>query len=99
MFYACKSGNKAIVIYLVEHGANIYKINCDCKTPLFIACENGQETVVKYLVEQGANLNIAINYYNSCILKRDRGETVLFKACESGNEAIVKFLIEHGTDM
>jgi len=41
LFNACKSGNKAAVIFLLEHGANINKSSYYQKTPLFMACQKG----------------------------------------------------------
>lgn len=41
IFEAYRSGNEAIVKYLVEHGADINKTNSNGSTPLFEACSNG----------------------------------------------------------
>ena len=78
MGYACKSGNLSIIKYLVDHGADVSKMNYDGETPLFNARLSGNEAIVKYLVDHGADIN-----------KKDyqSGEIPLFNACLSGNEA------------
>jgi len=50
LFDACRSGNKELVEYLVEHGADICKSGCNDETPLFDACYSGNKELVKYLV-------------------------------------------------
>jgi len=57
LFNACRSGNKAIVTCLVEHGADVNKENNCGKTPLFIACKSGKDVIAKYLIENGAEVN------------------------------------------
>ena len=52
LFSACKSGNVAIVKYLVELGADVNKEKRNGETPLFNACIKGNKATVKYLVEQ-----------------------------------------------
>jgi len=57
IFLPCKSGNEAIVRYLVEHGADINKEDRYSKTPLSMALEYKNEEVVRYLKELGAKIN------------------------------------------
>ena len=47
LFYACSSGNEAIVKYLVELGADIDKDDVGSETPLFSACSSGNEALVR----------------------------------------------------
>ena len=68
MFNACSSGNKRLVKYLVEHGADINIPNNTDRTPLFNACFIKNEELVKYLVEIGADIN----------KQNDNGVTPLF---------------------
>ena len=76
---ACKWNKRAIVKYLVEHGANINTRDNDNNTPLMIACMQGNEDIVKYLVEHGAIVDtIALNL-----------------ARRMNNENILEFLREH----
>ncbi|OUM58235.1 hypothetical protein PIROE2DRAFT_64555 [Piromyces sp. E2] len=87
-----KKGSKALVKYLVEHGADIQEENWKYETPLFNACRNRNEPIVNYLVDLGADLN-----------KENRdGDTSLFIAfiaCSKGRESIIQYLIEHGADI
>jgi len=49
LFNVCKSGNKAALKFLLEHGANINIKTIKGETPLFTTCQNGHIEVVKYL--------------------------------------------------
>ena len=84
-----KHTNMQIIRYLVEHGADINKINKYGEVPLTYACRNGNILLVKCLVEHGADIN----------KENNESKTPLFKACSNGNEAIVKYLVEHGADI
>ena len=53
---AFKINNHNILIYLVEHGADVNKENKDGDIPLIIAWQD--EEIVKYLIEDGADINI-----------------------------------------
>ena len=64
-------GYETIVRYLVEHGADINKINKKGETPLSKAFDKGHENIIRYLVEHGAYINkkdkykkLIRNYYN-----------------------------------
>ncbi|KAL6635599.1 ankyrin repeat-containing domain protein [Neocallimastix sp. 'constans'] len=82
-------GNKNLVKYLVEHGADINKEYEYGTTVLFNACRNRNKDLVEYLVEHGADINKENKY----------GETALLIACGSGNIDLVKYLVEHGVDI
>jgi len=69
-----------MVKYIVEHGADINKINKLGEAPLFEACFMRNENILKYLVEQGSNEN----------KESKNAETPLFKVCSLGNENMVK---------
>jgi len=93
LFKACKIGNKAAVIFLLDHVVYpivwINKINKDGRTPLFIACQEGHIAIVKYLVDHGANLN-----------REDYdGWTPLYFACKKEYIIIVKYLVDHGANI
>ena len=58
LFETCSNSYKAIVKYLVNHGANVNKTNIiNNETSLFSTCSNGNKTIMKYLVELGAEIN------------------------------------------
>jgi len=52
LFNACSNGNKELVEYLVEQGADINKENDEDKTVLVEAFNSGNKNLVKYLVKQ-----------------------------------------------
>jgi len=89
LFNACLLGNKFMVKYLVEHGADIKIKDKNNRMAFSNACESGNEHLVRYLVRLGADINHEDN----------DGKTPLFNACWSGNENIVKYLVEHGADV
>jgi len=97
----CERGNKYAVKYLVKHGADVNKRDCDGNLPLTIACKNGNEKIVKYLIKHRAKINQLdyrpLHYPNSTLYLD--GKTPLIYACEKGYENIVKYLIEHGADV
>jgi len=49
LFNACRSDNKELVEYLVEHGADIKYGN----TPLFYVFRQARKEIVEYLGEHG----------------------------------------------
>jgi len=57
LFEACRTGNEAIIKYLVEQGANINKENRNGETPFFQTCRSGNEANIKYLVKNGTDVN------------------------------------------
>jgi ankyrin repeat protein len=76
IFKTCKSGNKDLVEYLVEHGADINKEEkWYGETPLFYACKSGNKDLVEYLVEHGEDIN----------KEDENGLIPLFYACNNGN--------------
>ena len=52
--FACIVGNKEIVNYLIEKGANVQAQN---NGALVVACYNGRTEIVKILIENGADIN------------------------------------------
>ena len=77
LFEACLIGNKYMIKYLIEHGADVNKGEMKGKTLLswvLSLCAN--ESIVKYLIEHGADVNKG-------------GITPLFTACQGRNESIV----------
>jgi len=80
----CRSGNEAVVKYLVEQGANINKENVLGDTSLYWACKIEEEAIVRHLIEHEVDINKETTKYKSLLID------VYYK----GNEAIVKYLVE-----
>ncbi len=86
LMLASEYGNNSAVIFLIEKGASIDKMNSDGCTSLYYAvCEN-RETVVMTLLENGA----------SHTLVSDDQMPPLFAACERGHVSIVRTLLNMG---
>jgi len=85
----CQYGNKIIIQYLMEHGADINFKNIYGDTPLMVACKNNNnKMLIEYLVEHEADINKGNN----------NGATPLFTSCFNGHENMVKYLVEHGAN-
>jgi len=57
---ACELGDKSLVKYLVDQGAQLYGravFNIVLKTPLITACQYGHYSIAEYLIDMGANVN------------------------------------------
>ena len=91
---ACYTGNKDIVEYLIEHGANLDKEGCvyDKKTsrvvcegtPLIVATKMGNIEIVKILIDGGADINKQYGF----------GKTALIYAVENRRLDVVEYLVE-----
>ena len=80
---AVLSGNKAIVLLLLEKGADVDG------NVLNVAISQGEETVVQLLLESGANPNVMT----------PDGNTVLQGAVSRGNKAAIHLLLHAGADV
>lgn len=80
-------GYLPIVIYLVEHGADINSVDIYQRTPLYFAVKYGNWSIAKYLVEHGADVNIS-----------DNSGGIPLNLVEN-NSTIVKLLVEHGSNI
>jgi len=86
LHFACSSGNREMVSWLLEHHANIH-LSCKKKyTPLHFAVINGNPSVVALLLEKGANANA----HNSEL------DTPLHMACDRSNLAVTQLLLNAG---
>ncbi|ORX43291.1 ankyrin [Piromyces finnis] len=85
LMYACENGNKKIVEYLIQYGANVNEKNLAGETPLMCLCKNRHQHLIEYFIENNANINDKDNY----------GNTALMYACQEGMLDIVKLLIDY----
>ncbi|XP_019638632.1 PREDICTED: B-cell lymphoma 3 protein homolog isoform X1 [Branchiostoma belcheri] len=87
---AVNTGNKDVVAFLVESGADIEATDGKSgRTALFYAVEGNQEDIVEYLLGAGAKVN------SQCYA----GNTPLHTASGRGQQNMVKMLIKHGADI
>ena len=89
---AVENGDKDVVTFLIDHGANVaIKDKCGY-TALHRACiiyHDCSPEVLSCLIENGADVN----------LSTDKNRTPLMTACEYGHVNTVTFLIEHGANV
>ena len=88
---AVKNGDKDVVTFLTDHGANVaIKDKCGY-TALHKACIylDSSPEVLRCLIENGADVN----------LSTDDNRTPLMTACEYGHVNAVSVLIEHGANV
>ena len=92
-----------MVMFLVEIGADIHKINKYGVTALYGAAENGYVDIVRLLVEAGANIcveEVKVEEEE----EEEEGEncyyysTPLYRAAVRGHVDIVRLLVEAGAD-
>jgi ankyrin repeat protein len=82
---AAKAGHTEVVTLLVEHSANIERLNTDLHTPLQVACLHQQANCVTELIRAGSDLNT----------QDKQGHTPLHTSClVSNNPEIVGILLE-----
>jgi uncharacterized protein len=86
---ACRSGNAATVIFIIEHGADIHAKTQDGWKPIHFAAASGSLPVVRLLVDRGADPNDLTN----------DGISVLTIAASTGNAALVEFITQRGADV
>jgi len=83
---AAYAGHTHVVIFLVEHGANVAAADAIGQTALRHAALRGDLEAVKCLVNHGADVNAATS----------RGVTALAAAEAGGHHAVVEFLRSKG---
>lgn len=91
LYAATWSGNKELVQYLIDKGADPKAKTSSNETALHRAAWNGNQDIVKLLVSNGADVNIIYN--------ANGGLSPLCCAAESGNIDVVKYLISKGADV
>jgi hypothetical protein len=82
LMLAIRSGKFEIVVYLVEHGANVAHTDSEGMTALLWVCDEEDITAVKYLLEHGASLTESSN----------DGTTALLRAASGGRLQLVRYL-------
>jgi len=88
---AVRQGDEALVIGLIERGANVNFRDTDMgNTPLHIAAMKGSENIVRLLLERGASVD-ELNFAN---------ETPLYQAAKyKGSYEMMRELMDRGADV
>ena len=86
---AAITGQEAVVLLLLELGADISAKNMVGFTPLAAAASNNEETIVQLLLQHGADVSV----------KTILGFTPLADAAMRGHEAVALLLVQHGADV
>jgi ankyrin repeat protein len=85
LFRAVSVGQKSIVEFLLDHGADVAGDDGTGNTPLHMAASNGSQDIVSLLLSRNANVNAS----------NKEGSTPLHLAVEHGRTSIVKELLAH----
>ncbi|CAG2212473.1 unnamed protein product [Mytilus edulis] len=102
---ACRDANTETLIYLLEHGADIFQPDKRGISPLIYACLNGNKHNVDLLLEKlekvvDENGKIVIDSCRSYLNKADNdGYTPLTAATSRGHVPLIELLILNGTDV
>lgn len=90
LYWACKTGRKRVVEYLVKNGADLSLVNArhGC-TALHVAVEEGWRHIVDFLLELGVNINGPPG----------RKGSLAFSALRSGDEGLFKSLVDRGMSL
>jgi Ankyrin repeats (many copies) len=88
LHWACSSSEDAIVLLLLELGANPHAISNEKGTPIHWAVSKSNLIKLGYLIQYGANLDI----------QDGKGKTPLHWAVHFNSLPTVTFLVEHGAD-
>ena len=91
LYASAWSGNKELVQYLIDKGANINARKSGNETALHRAAWKGADDIVELLVENGADLNI--------VYKANNGLSPLHCAAENGHLKIVRYLLDKGAKL
>lgn len=88
LFFAARAGQKEVVIYLLDHGAEVNATDNTGATPLHVAAENGHPQTIDTLLNRGASID----------LKDHNAQTPLFVAISGSKPTTIKTLLEHGAN-
>jgi ankyrin repeat protein len=86
MYSAITKGNIEVIKLLVEHGADIHKLDNHGYSTASLAIFHNQFEVLKYLIENGVDI-------------KENGKSLLMSACTRKNIEIVKLLVENGSEV
>ena len=89
LHYAARDRHKAVVLLLLEHGADMEAKDYLRKTVLCYGATDGQEAVVRLLREKAVDIKA----------KNIDKRTALHQAAISGRAAVVQLLLEKGADV
>lgn len=89
LHYAAWFGQKELVWYFLDHGADLHAQDDSGRTALHRACEIKNLPVASILVDSGSSVNCADNYQ----------WTPIFHAAFFGHNDVLKFLLAHGADV
>ena len=89
LMWASGTGQKAIVTWLLDHGATVNAVNDQDTTALMEAAQSGHVEIMETLIAAGADVN-------ACNIA---GFTALFLAAQSGHIDALETLGEAGADV
>jgi ankyrin repeat protein len=92
LFYATSSGNKAMVEFLLDHGADVNAQDTTGGTALHSAADKGYLSVAEVLIRHQANLEARNSQQNNAC-------TPLQRAVAHGRPAMVALLLAKGADV
>ena len=88
-FYIFWNGREAVVLLLVEHGADLFAKDSKGGTPLHSAARGGREDVALLLIRLGADVTV----------EDTAGATPLHTAAFYGQEKVLRVLLENGAEL
>lgn len=97
LLYACKESTNEIVNLLIEHGADLIRINHQDRTPLILACSN--RAITTTTIQRLLDGKVPVN------LKDTKGNTALMNICRrsvttieefTNKKRIIQLLIRYG---
>lgn len=86
---AIDDGNKELVQFMIDKGAQVNAATKDGWTPLMEAADEGHMEIVELLLSKGANVNATTK----------KGYTPLMVAVEEGHTSIAQLLIQKGANL
>jgi hypothetical protein len=91
---AAENGDLILAKLLVEHGAQIDRINADGESPAFLALDNGQPGLLQWLLDNEADPNLQNELGNTLlILAADHDDTLAIQLlCAAGANAGIQNL-------